>query len=584
MSMSRSSVEGSALAQWGELLAHAPRDTATPPPDMSITNTVKLVIWDLDDTFWKGTLSEEPVTAIHENIELVKVLAARGIISSICSKNDTDLAAKELHKMAMWDYFVLPSICFQAKGHAIASLIEALHLRPENVVFIDDNLSELAEAAFSCPGIMCLDSAGKLSAQMDSIHLRGSEDGNQPRLAQYQVIAARHVSKQSSGASAESFLRQSDIRVEIDYSVEAHIDRVIELINRSNQLNYTKVRVDSEERRAALLASLSAFGYRAGIVRAWDKYGDYGIVGFFMTLATLREYRLEHFVFSCRIMNMGIEQYVYNYLKRPDITIIASVANPIDCFPELDWIKPGSSDDIVDELRQFRAVLIGGCDMLQVSNYFTNNSVEFTNRDDRGFIKRLDDPFLILDDPERVRESPLRQHVPAFNADEMSELRLAVRGADVIVLSLYRMMEINYFRGSDGLMVRFDEDAVVDILRSDQALWFVRNFTFVEYSHEERINLIHRCLERLSSMVQDGAKIIVLFENTRKLENNPNEHFLRGLYNDFIRLECDRSPYLSYVDVNAVTSVEWLFDDGFHMSRRGYYELAQAIKKVIDKS
>jgi FkbH-like protein len=243
VSMSRYSVEGSALD--------------VPSPDMSITNTVKLVIWDLDDTFWKGTLSEEPVTAIHENIELVKVLAARGIISSICSKNDIYLAAKELHKMAMWDYFVLPSICFQAKGGAIASLIEALHLRPENVVFIDDNLSELAEVAFSCPGIMCLDSVGKLSAQMDSIHLRGSEDGNLPRLAQYQVIAARHESKQSSGASAESFLRQSDIRVEIDYSVEAHIDRVIELINRSNQLNYTKVRVDSEERRAALLASFT---------------------------------------------------------------------------------------------------------------------------------------------------------------------------------------------------------------------------------------------------------------------------------------------------------------------------------------
>ncbi len=570
MSISRYSVEGSALD--------------VPSPDMSITNTVKLVIWDLDDTFWKGTLSEEPVTAIHENIELVKVLAARGIISSICSKNDSDLAATELHKMAMWDYFVLPSICFQAKGHAVATLIEALHLRPENVVFIDDNPSELAQVAFSCPGIMCLDTVGKLSAQLDSIHLRGSEDGNLQRLAQYQVIAARHESKQSSGASAESFLRQSDIRVEIDYSVEAHIDRVIELINRANQLNYTKVRVDSEERRAALLASLSAFGYRAGIVRAWDRYGNYGIVGFFMTLATLREYRLEHFVFSCRIMNMGIEQYVYNYLKRPHITVIAPVANPIDCFPEIDWIEPGSSDDIVDGLRQFRAVLIGGCDMLQLSNYFTNNSVEFTNRDDRGLIKRLDDPFFILDDPVRVSESPLRQHIPAFNADEMSELRLAVRGADVIVLSLYRMMEINYFRGSDGLMVRFDEDAVVGILRSDQALWFVRNFTFVEYSHEERINLIHRCLEHLSSMVHDGAKIIVLLENTRKLENNPNEHSIRGLYNDFIRLECDSNPYLSYVDVNAVTSVEWLFDDGFHMSRRGYYELAQAIKKVIDKS
>ena len=95
-----------------------------------------------------------------------------------------------------------------------------------------------------------------------------------------------------------AFLRQSEIRIEIDYAVEPHIDRVIELINRSNQLNYTKVRVETDEARQNLLESIKAFGFNAGVVRVWDKYGDYGIVGFFMALATLREYRLEQFVFS----------------------------------------------------------------------------------------------------------------------------------------------------------------------------------------------------------------------------------------------------------------------------------------------
>ena len=51
-----------------------------------VTSPVKLVVWDLDDTFWNGTLSEEAVTPVAENIALVKQLAARGIISSICSK------------------------------------------------------------------------------------------------------------------------------------------------------------------------------------------------------------------------------------------------------------------------------------------------------------------------------------------------------------------------------------------------------------------------------------------------------------------------------------------------------------------
>jgi FkbH-like protein len=546
-----------------------------------INDTVKLVIWDLDDTFWRGTLSEDPITPVVENIELVKTLAARGIICSICSKNEYDGVVCELKRMNVWDYFVAPKISFQSKGHSIARIIEALQLRPQNVVFIDDNPSVLAEAAFASPGLLCLDSPARLSAQMDSIHLRGSADPDLNRLAQYKTIAAKHDTKEASGASEVSFLRQSEIRVEIDYSVESHIDRIIELVNRSNQLNYTKRRIETDEDRRKFLEETRAFGFKAGVVKVWDKYGDYGIVGFFMTLATLREYRLEHFVFSCRVMNMGVEQYVYDYLRRPLIDIAQPVAYPIETYPSVDWIELGSGDTAMARLRRFKLVLIGGCDMLQLSTYCSADSVEFTNRDEGGLIKRLDDPFFILDDPERVRRSPIRALVPAFNAEEMLRLRAAAREADVIVLSLYRMMEINYFRGSDGLMVRFDEDAVTDILKSDRALWFVRNFSFVEYSHEQRNDLIHRCLARLSGDVKPGARIIVLLENVRKLENNENERFLRGLYNDFIRRECQALADLTYIDVNAVTNIEWLFDDGFHMSRQGYHELAQAVIGVV---
>jgi FkbH-like protein len=550
--------------------------------DPVLRNAVKLVVWDLDDTFWKGTLSEGAVTPFTENIDLVKRLAARGIVSSVCSKNDRGSAVNELQKLGVWDYFVLPSISFQPKGSSIAALIEALQLRPANVVFIDDNPSVLAEAAYNCPGLVCLESPCQLAAQLECEHLRGSADPELTRLAQYKLLSVRYDKLQTSGLSNEDFLRQSDIRVEIDYSVEPHIDRIIELVNRSNQLNYTKIRIETEQAKQTLLADLKAFGFNAGIVRLWDKYADYGIVGFFMTLATLREYRLVHFVFSCRVMNMGVEQYVYDYLKRPSINIAGPVANPIITCPAVDWIRTGSRGEVVNRLKECKLVMIGGCDMLQLSTYCSMDSVEFTNRDVRGIIKRLDDPFLILDDPERVRQSALRPLIPAFNADEMIELQTAVRGADAVVVSFYRMMEINYFRGGDGLTVRFDEDAVKAILASDQALWFVRNFTFVELSHDQRQDLVRRSLERLAGMAKPGARIIVMLENVRKLESNPNERYLRGLYNDFIKRQCERIDNLTCLDTNSATSIDLLWDDGFHMHRQGYYELAQSVIKLIE--
>lgn len=50
---------------------------------MQLQENVKLVIWDLDDTFWRGTLSEGSVERIESNILIVRALIDRGIMCSI---------------------------------------------------------------------------------------------------------------------------------------------------------------------------------------------------------------------------------------------------------------------------------------------------------------------------------------------------------------------------------------------------------------------------------------------------------------------------------------------------------------------
>ncbi len=112
-----------------------------------VAEAVRLVIWDLDETFWKGTLTEggiqEYVRAHHD---IVIELARRGIISSICSKNDEAAILPILRDHGILDYFVFPSISWEPKGHRLASLIETAQLRPATVMFIDDNPNNRAEA------------------------------------------------------------------------------------------------------------------------------------------------------------------------------------------------------------------------------------------------------------------------------------------------------------------------------------------------------------------------------------------------------------------------------------------------------
>src|ERR1700733_1354127 len=108
-----------------------------------IANMVKLVVWDLDDTFWQGTLGEGDVVAIGRNLEIVRELARRGIPSAICSKNDFDQARAKLAEFGVWEFFVFAQIAFLPKGQAIAELIAAAALRPQNVLFLDDNAANL---------------------------------------------------------------------------------------------------------------------------------------------------------------------------------------------------------------------------------------------------------------------------------------------------------------------------------------------------------------------------------------------------------------------------------------------------------
>ena len=60
---------------------------------------IKLIIWDLDDTFWSGTLSEGEVEPSSYNIEILELLTNHGVINSISSKNDYFEAKEKLEDL-----------------------------------------------------------------------------------------------------------------------------------------------------------------------------------------------------------------------------------------------------------------------------------------------------------------------------------------------------------------------------------------------------------------------------------------------------------------------------------------------------
>ena len=320
----------------------------------NMVEAVRLVIWDLDDTFWKGTVTEGGITEyIQLHHDIVVELAKRGILSSICSKNDMQQIIDLLKRYGIFDYFVFPSISWDSKGPRLKSLVEAVQLRAATVMFIDDNPNNRAEAKSFLPDLQIEDETF-IAQILDDPRFKGKEDHKLSRLSQYKLLKSRKQEQASAGDNKE-FLRNSDIRVYIEHDTEAHLDRAVELINRTNQLNFTKKRLSEDPEIAGLelLKQLRGGNGRrrnSGLVRVIDKYGDYGFVGFFLVENTGLDVAegkvsrsLLHYCFSCRTLGMGIEQWLYSHLQRPDVTIVGEVLGDLVHSEPIDWIEMVSS-------------------------------------------------------------------------------------------------------------------------------------------------------------------------------------------------------------------------------------------------
>ncbi len=308
-----------------------------------MTAQVKLVIWDLDDTLWRGTLADGDVVEIHPaRADLIRALNARGVVNAICSKNDAAAAEAQLRAFDLWDEFVFPRIAFTPKPEAIRQIIDDMQLRATNVLFIDDNRHNLAGARALMPDIQTLDATmPDVDARLADI-LASQPVTARSRVAEYRQLQTKARDRAASTGSDDTFLRGCGIHAAAPFLMD-NLDfapRIAELINRSNQLNYTASRVDPAELAAAII---DVVRHDSWSIFAWDSYGEYGLVGFMMVDRGTK--RLIHFTFSCRIMHMGVERYaVAKIREKQPACDFSPIAGRVDLTPA-DWITDASFHD-----------------------------------------------------------------------------------------------------------------------------------------------------------------------------------------------------------------------------------------------
>jgi FkbH-like protein len=547
-------------------------EIARPPAETMIANKVQLIVWDLDDSFWKGTLAEGGVAPVLGNIEIVKTLSQRGIVNSICSKNDPGQAAAKLTELGIWEYFVFPSISFNPKGKALAAMIEDAGLRAENVLFIDDNPANLEEAKFFVPGLMVARPLDILDVLLEHPHCAGKPDPELGRLSQYKILQRKAEQRGASALSNEEFLRVSNIQVAIDYDVETNLERVVDLINRANQLNYTKRRLEDRKSLREFRKLLRTYGITSGCVWASDKYGDYGLVGFFMLKRRVAQTRLVHFVFSCRTMNMGIEQYVYELLGQPPIEIAPPVSYGLHSYPAVDWINTLSDCEENRPLSSGKLLMLGGCDLLQLANYCSTNRLEFANLMRDGFQVRFDDPAFILTDRESLRQN--RHLLPTWTYEDALRFDEGLASSKLIVLAMYDALSGLHYEIGDAVRVRVSRGPAASRVEAISQKWGVA-VRRLEIDLSERTKLVIESFDRIGQKAKSDAQIFLIGYPTLACPSAKKVARRQG-FNEACRRYCEGRERFRFVDVDAILPREELISD-LHFSPAGYFALAQHI-------
>lgn len=274
--------------------------------------TVKCLVWDLDNTLWQGTLLEDDQVVLPDAVrELIATLDSRGILQSVSSKNDYDLAWAKLEALGIAEYFVLPQIGWGAKSHSVRTIAERLKFAHGTIAFIDDQPAERAEVTFHLPDVRCYAADQVLAlAELPEFSPETVTVDSRRRRQMYQAGFQREAEQAAFSGPDEEFLRSLKLEMSIERATGEQLSRVEELTLRTSQMNATGVHYSD----ATLRGLLADPGHEVLVTAMADRFGPHGAVGV-MLLATRPDvWHLKLLATSCRVVSFGAGAAILNWL------------------------------------------------------------------------------------------------------------------------------------------------------------------------------------------------------------------------------------------------------------------------------
>jgi FkbH-like protein len=288
----------------------------------------KCLVLDLDNTLWGGVVGDDGVEGIRlgqgdpvgEAFLAVQryaaLLARRGIILAVCSKNDPEIARAAFAghpEMALKPGDIAAFVAnWDDKAGNIRQIAKRLEIGLDSLVFLDDNpaerdivrrelpmvaVPELPEDVAHYPAVLA--AAGYFEAA-------GFTADDAARAGAYAQNAERHAALEQA-TDMEGYLRGLSMQLAAKPILGADLARVTQLTNKTNQFNLT-TRRRSEAEVEALAADPAnvALSFRLA-----DRFGDNGLIGVVLARPDAAwpgdALLIDTWLMSCRVLGRGVE-------------------------------------------------------------------------------------------------------------------------------------------------------------------------------------------------------------------------------------------------------------------------------------
>lgn len=292
----------------------------------------KLLVLDLDNTLWGGIIGEDGIQNIRlggidyigeaflEFQRQVLSLKNRGVLLAICSKNDEAIAMEVINNHSEMilkkDDFVGFKINWEDKAKNIKELALELNLGLDSIVFIDDSQFERARVASELPEVFVPEwpedpiyFARALNSLKCFDKMAFSDEDSERTKLYIEDQQRKECIKEFN--NIDDWLYSVELEVSCELLSYSNVQRVTQLLNKTNQFNLITRRIGQDE----IMANCTRENSFGVAFYAKDKFGNYGLIGFSSFNIKDSYVIIEDFLLSCRAMGRGIEKSMLYLIK-----------------------------------------------------------------------------------------------------------------------------------------------------------------------------------------------------------------------------------------------------------------------------